>query len=119
MSDFPTLKTGAIMQYPAEKAIQFSTQVLRFVDGTEQRFPRYGTPAHRWVIRLDLLDEQEIGALSDFFVVQSGAAGDFSFTDPWTNTVYSTCSFESDALQAGFSGDGRIKTNLVVRENRD
>ena len=33
MSDFPILKTGAVIQYPAEKATSFSTEVLRFVDG--------------------------------------------------------------------------------------
>lgn len=35
---FPTLKTGATLQYPAQRATAFSTDVVRFVDGSEQRF---------------------------------------------------------------------------------
>ena len=41
MSEFPPLKTGAVMQYPAQKEARFSTTVVRFTDGSEQRFPQY------------------------------------------------------------------------------
>jgi len=37
MASFPTLKTSAVAQYPATKAVKFQNQVMRFVDGTEQR----------------------------------------------------------------------------------
>jgi len=74
MSDFPILKTGAILQYPAQKAIRFSTAVLRFVDGAEQRFRDYQMPLRRWTIQLDLLDENELHVLNEFFRAQSGAA---------------------------------------------
>ncbi|MGC2819953.1 MAG: hypothetical protein WA198_09735 [Candidatus Sulfotelmatobacter sp.] len=52
MATFPTLKTGAMAQYGSSRARRFSTQVLRFVDGSEQRFPDFGTPLLQWVIRL-------------------------------------------------------------------
>ena len=38
---FPTLKTGAVMQYPGKRILQFSTDVVRFLDGTEQRYREY------------------------------------------------------------------------------
>src|ERR1700737_4467549 len=60
MNVFPVLKTGAVMQYPAERWASYSTQTVRFLDGTEQRFGDYSTPLHRWVIRLVALDETEM-----------------------------------------------------------
>ena len=60
---FPTLKTGAVMQYPGKRTLQFSTDVVRFLDGTEQRYRDYPSVLHRWTIQLDLLDESELAAL--------------------------------------------------------
>src|SRR5690348_17469994 len=108
MSDFPQLNTGAVMQYPAQKSIRFSTEVLRFIDGTEQRFASYATPLRCWTIQLNLLNEDEVNLLSEFFRVQSGASGTFSFTDPWDGHEYSSCSFENDEMRAGFDGDNRL-----------
>lgn len=118
MSDFPVLKTGAVIQYPAEKATGFSTQVLRFVDGSEQRFRDFGAPLRRWTIRLDLLDETELSSFRNFFRTQRGAAGTFSFTDPWDGTTYDNCSLESDEMLEDFLDQGRCRTMLIVREAR-
>jgi len=42
---FPTLKTGAVVQYPAKRVLRFNTQALRFLDGSEHgkgaRYPQY------------------------------------------------------------------------------
>lgn len=118
MAIFPTLKTGAVAQYGSDRSRRFSTQVLRFLDGSEQRFPGYGSSLLRWVIRLDLLDESELEDLEQFFEDEGGRAGSFSFTDPWDGTVYANCSFDSDDLQLQFQGLARGKTQLVVKENR-
>lgn len=116
MSDFPVLKTGAVIQYPAEKATRFSTEVLRFVDGSEQRFRDFGASLRRWTIRLDLLDETELNAFRNFFRTQRGAAGTFAFTDPWDGTTYDNCSLESDEMVENLLDEGRSKTTLIVRE---
>ena len=118
MSDFPALNTGAVMQYPAQRAAQFSTQVLRFVDGTEQRFPGYGALLRRWIIRFDQLTEDEMNRIASFYTIQAGAAGTFSFTDPWDGTVYSSCSFENDQMTVGLNGENQLKTTLTIRANR-
>jgi phage-related protein len=118
MSDFPTLKTGAVLQYPAQKDIQFSTDVLRFADGSEQRFRGYKTSLHRWIIRLDLLDETELHVLREFFRTESGAAESFSFTDPWNGTVYPHCNLEGDEILEELRDEAKGKTALTVRENR-
>ena len=117
MATFPMLKTGAVAQYGSERSRQFSTTVLRFLDGSEQRFPGYGTALLQWVIRLDLLDESELENLEQFFESEGGRAGNFSFTDPWDGTVYPSCSFASDDLVLQFQEVARGKTQITVKEN--
>jgi phage-related protein len=118
VATFPTLKTGVVAQYPSNRDRRFSTQILRFVDGSEQRYPGYGAPLRRWVIQFDLLDESELVNLEQFFESEGGRAGSFSFTDPWDGTVYSNCSFDSDVLALEFRTVGDGATSVVVKENR-
>jgi len=118
MANFPALKTGVVAQYPSDRTRRFSTQVLRFLDGSEQRFRSYGAALRRWTIRLDLLDEVELVNLQQFFEEQEGRSGVFSFTDPWDGTVYASCSFDTDELALEFSDLGRGRTSVTVKENR-
>ena len=118
MASFPTLKTGAIAQYPADRTAQFSTQVCWFLDGTEQRFLQFAGVLRRWTIRLDLLSEAELETVREFFLEESGRAGSFSFTDPWTGAVYPNCSFANDVLALKFDGPMKGMSQLTVQENR-
>jgi phage-related protein len=118
MADFPALKTGAMAQYPSDRTRRFSTLAYRFMDGSEQRFPGFGAPLKRWLIRLELLDEAELARLDDFFMQQGGRAQSFAFTDPWDGTVYANCSFESDEMTTDYRGQGDGRTSVVVKENR-
>ena len=118
MANFPTLKTGAVAQYPSDRERTAFTTVYRFVDGSEQRFRTGTVPLRRWVIRLDQLDEAELSALESFFLNQSGRFGSFAFTDPWDNTVYSNCSVDSDSMELDFADIGRGQAHIVVKENR-
>jgi len=118
MATFPILKTGAVMQYPATATIRYANQLLRFVDGSEQRYREYSTPVHQWVIRLDLLDEQEMKGLETFFIEQEGEFGSFAFTDPKDNTTYPDCSLMIDEFVFTLNGERRGQTSVVVKENR-
>lgn len=115
---FPALKTGAVAQYPSDRAVQASAQVFRFLDGSEQRFLAFGAPLHKWRIQLNLLDERELIALEQFFASQAGRSGSFTFTDPWDGTVYANCSFDEDAFASELIGPGRGTAQVVVKENR-
>ena len=42
MSTFPLLKSGAVSQYPTTVTQAQPVQVIRFVDGTDQRFSLAG-----------------------------------------------------------------------------
>ena len=119
MSEFPRLKTGAVLQYPAQHASEYSTTVLRFVDGSEQRVSNYATPIHRWVVRLSVLDETELHLFREFFRAHSGAVQNFSFTDPWDGTTYPSCSLEDSELAEQLVSPSSATTSLRVRENRD
>ena len=118
MASFPTLKTGAVAQYPSDRTTRSSTQVLRFLDGSEQRFAGFGAPLKRWLIRLELLDETELAGIEDFFVAQGGQSGTFSFTDPWDGTVHANCSFGDDTMTADYRERGDGVASVVVKENR-
>ena len=118
MASFPTLKTGAVMQYPATRTLQYNTDVVRFLDGTEQRYRDNAAVLHRWTIQLDLLDEAELATLEQFFLSSQGAFGSFSFTDPWDGTVYPDCSLAQDTFEFEVRSEMRGKTTLTVCENR-
>ena len=116
MATFPKLKTGAILQYPAARGLRFANQVVRFLDGREQRF-RTGPAMRRWEIRLDFLDESEMAEIDQFFLENQGVFGSFSFTDPWDGTEYPNCSLEAGEVRLQALAEMRGRTSLVVREN--
>ncbi len=118
MADFPRLKTGAVAQYPAQRVTHYSTQVLRFVDGSEQRYREFGAPLRRWVIRLSALSDEEVDALEAFFVEEQGGYGTFRFTDPWDDTEYAECSLEEPEAYFDYTGFHDGRTILIVRQNR-
>jgi len=118
MANFPVLKTGSVMQYPATTTIRYSNQVIQFVDGVEQRYRDFPAPLHEWVIRLDLLDEGEVKALEQFFLDQQGQFENFSFTDPKDDVTYPDCSLMIDDLAISLNGERRGKTMVIIRENR-
>ena len=115
---FPTLKTGAVAQYPATKGTQYSTYVVRFLDGSDQRYRQFTASLRRLTIKLDMLDDGELNAIEQFFVAQQGRFEAFAFVDPWTQTTISNCSLDQDILEFELSGEAQGSTNLVVVENR-
>ena len=118
MANFPILKTGAIAQYPANKSFRCRNQILRFLDGTDQRYRDCMGPLHTWEIRLDKLDEGEMANIEAFFANNQGSFGAFSFTDPWDGQLYANCSLASDSLSLVSLGEMQGATVLTIVENR-
>jgi Conserved hypothetical protein 2217 (DUF2460) len=118
MINFPTLKTGAVAQYPARKTLRFRNQILRFVDGTDQRYRDSAGPLHTWEINLDKLDDAEMAVIEAFFAENQGNFGNFAFTDPWDGQVYSNCSLASDSLSLLAFNEMQGTVALKVVENR-
>ncbi len=117
MSTLPVLNTGAVLQFPASRSFSFSTTIVQFVDGQEQRYPAYAKPLHRWMIRFDALQEDELQRLIAFVGSVGGPVGTFSFTDPWDGVVYPSCSIEGQDTEAELYDALRCKTSMIVREN--
>ena len=119
MNTFPILNTGAVVQYPAKSAVNSSTQVLQFVDGSAQRFPGYAASLQQWTVQLDQLNQDEMSQLYDFFTNLTGPAGSFSFTDPSTGIVYPDCSFGEDEFSMEVLPGDLGKTTFTIQENRE
>jgi hypothetical protein len=115
---FPTLKTGAVAQYPATVATQFASFVVRFLDGSDQRHRQFAAPLRSWAIKLNMLDEAELNALEQFFMAEEGRFGTFSFVDPWTQTTFTNCSLNQDTLPYAVQGEMQGTASLTVTENR-
>ena len=79
MSTLPLLKTGAVTQYPAIMVQQFSTDIVVFLDGTEQRNRNWPLAQKRWLIDLSLLDDREVRKIEEFFIAESGRYASFAF----------------------------------------
>jgi hypothetical protein len=118
MSDFPTLRTGATLQYPTTRTRQYTTRVFQFVDGTEQRCRVYGSPLTRWELRFEALDETEMRGLQTLFESEDGRLGTFTFRDPWSGTQYASCSLADDQTDLEFVGENQGQIRLTVKENR-
>jgi hypothetical protein len=114
MAAFPVLRTGAAVQYPLAQDYGFQTQSVRFLDGSSQRFPIYGTRLRRWSINLTQLDEQELAAVVAFGEAQGTAT--FTFTDPATGNPISNCIISSGSLTAGLRGELDGQASLVIEE---
>jgi hypothetical protein len=118
MATFPALKTGAVSQYPAARTFRYNNQILRFVDGNEQRYRDSAGPLHRWTIHLDYLDATEMAAIEDFFLTNQGSFATFAFTDPWDKTSYPSCSIVGDNLAALAKQEFQNATSITIVENR-
>lgn len=116
--NFPRLKTGVVVQYPARKRVEYRTEVLRFIDGSEQRYRQASGPLRGWRMSFRGIDEQEASALSNFFEVVHGGYGNFAFEDPWEGASHQECSLGRDELALELEGEGRIRAEVEVRENR-
>jgi Conserved hypothetical protein 2217 (DUF2460) len=117
MGDFPILKTGAVVQDGSATSVRFGTHIVRFADGAEQRFRERKGPRRRWMIRLELLTDEEAAALAGFLDARQGRHGSFAFFDPWDGVEYSNCSLESDSHEFDLREHARAAVTVWVRQN--
>jgi hypothetical protein len=114
MATFPVLKTGAVAQYPFVRGMRFSTQAVRFMDGSRQQFRLIGVGLRRWTVKLDLLDEEELGAVIAFVEQQTSAV--FAFTDPVTGDNVATCIISGEQFDAIMNREIDGQTTVVIEE---
>ncbi|HEX4277191.1 MAG TPA: hypothetical protein VHZ74_17665 [Bryobacteraceae bacterium] len=111
---FPVLKTAAAAQYPFERVVQFSTQAVRFLDGSRQSYRIYASGLRQWILKLDLLDEQELGEVIGFMEAQGSTP--FAYTDPVSGTTAPKCVLSGEQFDAGMTDEMRGQARLVIEE---
>jgi hypothetical protein len=114
--EFPTLSSGAVTQYGSPIGFVWPAQVIRFVDGTDQRFLACGNVFRRWAIDLRLLNESEIAALEAFFAAMSGEYLTFTFPDPISGTNVANCRIGAPELISNYQDVDIAATSLWVVE---
>lgn len=114
MANFPALKTGALAQYPLSREVRFSTEAVRFIDGSRQTFRLYGRPLRRWTVSLTLLDEQEMANLILF--IETAGRGLFTFTDPVTGEIVPNCLISGEQFDAVMEGELNSRTTIEIEE---
>jgi hypothetical protein len=118
MAQFPLLNSGAITQYPAAVTYGQAVQVVRFLDGSDQRYLSQGSVLRMWEIRVDLLTDAEIFAIEQFFEGQNGNSQFFSFPDPITNVLTPNCIFGSPEIAFAYTGVNTSSTSFWVLETK-
>ena len=98
MATFPVLSSGAIAQYPTQLTSGQAAQVIRFLDGSDQRYLAQGKMLRSWEIRLNLLNEAEIQQIEAFFNLQQGDYSPFIFPDPFTGSNVPNCRLAAAGL---------------------
>lgn len=116
MATFPLLSTGAVSQYPLPAMLGQPVQVIRFLDGLDQRFLLQGRSFRRWQIRLDLLNEAELQQIESFFEAQSGDYSTFTFPDPFTGAAVTNCRIGEPLLSTDYSSFDAGSTSFWVVE---
>jgi len=116
MDSFPLLSSGAVSQYPTETRVGQGVGIIRFLDGSDQRFLHSSHTFRRWRIELSLLSQAEITSLELFFNAQKGMFSPFVFKDPGTNTQIPNCRFASSEMNADYVGPNAHSTSLWIME---
>jgi phage-related protein len=111
---FPTLRTGAVAQYPLARTIRFQTTSVRFLDGSRQRYRIRSAGLRSWTVKLNLLDQQELAAVNAF-VEQQGTAT-FAFTDPVSGDTVSPCILGTRSFDAGMTDEMNAEATIVIEE---
>jgi len=116
MATFPALSSGAIAQYPLPAYVALTTQVIRFLDGSDQRCIVRARPVQWWVIKLSLLNDAELALLEEFFTELQGGFGLFDFPDPFSGQTIANCRLATSELITSYDGTDQGSTELTVLE---
>ena len=116
MQTFPLLASGAIIQYPAGMTSAQGAQVIRFLDGSDQRYLTQGRTLRQWQIRLDLLNELEMQQMEEFFAALQGDYSTFVFPDPISESSVPNCRLAASGLASLYTGVDKGAISLQVIE---
>lgn len=116
MATFPLLSTGAVAQYPLSRGTSYDIDVVRFLDGSQQRSLVRGRKLRRWLINLAQLNETELASVEQFFDEAQGNTQLFIFTDPITNEGVPNCRISNPSLTTQYTSVRNGSASLWIEE---
>ena len=116
MTTFPLLSTGAVAQYPLSRGTSYDVDIVRFLDGTQQRCLVRGKKLRRWLISLTQLQESELANLEQFFDAVQGNAELFTFIDPVTDESVSNCRVSNPFILTQYMAVGSGAAAIWIEE---
>ena len=118
MSTFPTLKTGAVMQYPAQRGVAVLDNGFAIRGRVRTAFPQLPGAASPVGGPAELAGSKRTAGIPGILPRHSWTEPEnFAFTDPWDGTNYPSCSLASDSITAVLAGEWNGETSLTVMEN--
>jgi hypothetical protein len=99
------------------KGVSYNVEVIRFMDGSDQRYLTRGKPLRCWLIKLDQLTEAELGQLEQFFESAQGNFGSFEFPDPFSGANIPNCRVANPYLLTEYAATGSGSVALMVEES--
>ena len=119
MFTFPTLTTGAVAQYPLPISYTMPVEIIRFIDGTDQRFLSRGKALRTWHVQLSFLSEAEIYQLEEFFESVQGQYSTFDFPDPYSGLNVPNCRLGETSLVTDYLATDLTSSSLWVVETNE
>lgn len=116
MATFPLLSTGAVAQYPLSRGTSYDVDIVKFVDGSQQRCLVRGRGLRRWLVSLAQLGETELSALENFFDSVQGNAALFTFTDPVSGNAIPNCRVANPTIVTQYLATGSGAAALWIEE---
>jgi len=114
MASFPTLKTGAVAQYPLQTGSRYASQAVQFLDGSRQSYRIQGPALRRWSIQLNGLGEGELADVIAF--VEQQCLAPFPFTDPVSGQTASRCIIAGQKMDAVMKQEESGQATLIIEE---
>ena len=115
---FPDNLIPALFQHPCTRRTIYSTQVVTFVGGTEQRYALAGAPLRTWQAGPRLLSDKTVEQLAAFFDLVKGPTNPFRFRDPWEDVTYPVCFFQDDGLEIAAREQDRNAVSFAIVEGK-
>lgn len=116
MVTFPLLSTGAVAQYPLSRGTSYDVDIVRFLDGSQQRCLVRGRKLRRWLISLSQLSESELASVEQFFDTVQGNAELFTFIDPMTSESVPNCRLSNSSVVTQYATVGSGSTSIWIEE---
>ena len=116
MPSFPTLRSGVVTMYGAERTVRQGTGVVQFLDDSEQRWRQHGALAG-FTLEFRHIDGYDLANVLEFFRSMKGR-----FDSTWDLTLGGTLhpylAFEDDEISWQESKPNRFSLQLRVRQAR-